>query len=81
MSSVYRAQSHPATSQNRRFAHSPIDALIDLKVRCRLRCPIPISTQAQGRSSQSYFDRAYLGLTQLLKTLGARVCTRNPWIH
>ncbi len=28
-----------------------------------------------------YFDRAYLGLTQLLKTLGARVCTTNPWIH
>ncbi|MES2583747.1 MAG: AarF/ABC1/UbiB kinase family protein [Pseudomonadota bacterium] len=28
-----------------------------------------------------YFDRAYLGLTQLLKALGARVCTTNPWIH
>jgi predicted unusual protein kinase regulating ubiquinone biosynthesis (AarF/ABC1/UbiB family) len=28
-----------------------------------------------------YFDRAYLGLTQMLKTLGARVCTTNPWIH
>ena len=28
-----------------------------------------------------YFDRAYLGLTQLLKTLGARIRTRNPWIH
>lgn len=28
-----------------------------------------------------YFDRAYLGLTQLLKSLGARVCTTNPWIH
>jgi predicted unusual protein kinase regulating ubiquinone biosynthesis (AarF/ABC1/UbiB family) len=28
-----------------------------------------------------YFDRAYLGLTQLLKTLGARVRTANPWIH
>lgn len=28
-----------------------------------------------------YFDRAYLGLTQLLKTLGARVRTSNPWIH
>ena len=28
-----------------------------------------------------YFDRAYLGLTQLLKTLGAHVRTRNPWIH
>ena len=27
-----------------------------------------------------YFDRAYLGLTQLLKTLGARVRTTNPWI-
>jgi ABC1 atypical kinase-like domain len=28
-----------------------------------------------------YFDRAYLGLTQLLKTLGARVRTSNPWIQ
>ncbi len=28
-----------------------------------------------------YFDRAYLGLTQLLKALGARVRTGNPWIH
>lgn len=28
-----------------------------------------------------YFDRAYLGLTQLLKTMGARVRTTNPWIH
>ena len=28
-----------------------------------------------------YFDRAYLGLTQLLKTLGARVRTSNPWIY
>ncbi|QTN27834.1 AarF/ABC1/UbiB kinase family protein [Rhodoferax sp. AJA081-3] len=28
-----------------------------------------------------YFDRAYLGLTQLLKALGARVRTTNPWIH
>lgn len=28
-----------------------------------------------------YFDRAYLGLTQLLKALGARVRTTNAWIH
>nr|WP_295786233.1 AarF/ABC1/UbiB kinase family protein [Rhodoferax sp.] len=28
-----------------------------------------------------YFDRAYLGLTQLLKTLGARVRTSNHWIR
>ena len=28
-----------------------------------------------------YFDRAHLGLTQLLRTLGARVRTTNPWIH
>ena len=28
-----------------------------------------------------YFDRAYLGLMQLLRTLGARVRTTNPWIH
>ncbi|OGB33156.1 MAG: ABC transporter [Burkholderiales bacterium RIFCSPLOWO2_12_FULL_61_40] len=29
----------------------------------------------------AYFDRAYLGLIQLLKSLGARVCTTNPWVH
>ena len=28
-----------------------------------------------------YFDRAYLGLTQMLRTLGARVRTTNPWIY
>lgn len=28
-----------------------------------------------------YFDRAHLGLTQLLRTLGARVRTTNPWIQ
>jgi predicted unusual protein kinase regulating ubiquinone biosynthesis (AarF/ABC1/UbiB family) len=27
-----------------------------------------------------HFDRAYLGLTQMLRSLGARVRTRNPWI-
>ena len=27
-----------------------------------------------------YFDRAYLGLTQMLRAMGARVCTRNAWI-
>jgi predicted unusual protein kinase regulating ubiquinone biosynthesis (AarF/ABC1/UbiB family) len=27
-----------------------------------------------------YFDRAYLGLIQMLRSLGARVRTRNPWI-
>jgi predicted unusual protein kinase regulating ubiquinone biosynthesis (AarF/ABC1/UbiB family) len=28
-----------------------------------------------------YFDRAYLGLTQLLRSLGAQVRTANPWIQ
>lgn len=28
-----------------------------------------------------YFDRAHLGLMQLLRTLGARVRTANPWIQ
>ena len=31
-----------AASQNRRFDLSPIDALIDIKVRCRLRRQIPV---------------------------------------
>ncbi len=28
-----------------------------------------------------YFDRAHLGLVQLLRALGARVRTTNPWIQ
>jgi predicted unusual protein kinase regulating ubiquinone biosynthesis (AarF/ABC1/UbiB family) len=28
-----------------------------------------------------YFDRAFLGINQLLKTLGAEVATLTPWIH
>jgi hypothetical protein len=36
------AQVHPAAGVNRRFGLSPVDALIDLKVRCRLRCQIPV---------------------------------------
>ena len=35
-------QHYPAASLNRRFAQSPNDALIDLKVRCRLRRQIPV---------------------------------------
>ena len=42
MRGSYWAQSRPAASQNRRFARSPIDALIDLIVRCRLCRQIPI---------------------------------------
>ena len=42
MRGVYRAQSHPAASQKRRFRQSPIDALIDIKVGGRLFCKIPI---------------------------------------
>jgi len=53
--------------------------------------PYPVADTGQRRQAvqflQSvppdlpYFDRAYLGLTQLLKTLAARVRTSNPWIH
>lgn len=28
-----------------------------------------------------YFDRSYIGLVQILKTMGAQVCTANPWIN
>jgi hypothetical protein len=38
----YRAQRHPLENLNRRFAQSPIDALIDIKVGCGLRQQIPI---------------------------------------
>jgi hypothetical protein len=33
---------YPAATQTRRLARSPTDALINLIVRCRLRCQIPI---------------------------------------
>lgn len=42
MCGVYRAQNHPATIQNRRFAQSPTDALINLKIGCRLCRPIAV---------------------------------------
>ena len=35
-------QAFPAAGLNRRFAHSPVNALIDLEVRCRLRRQIPV---------------------------------------
>ena len=37
-----QAQGQPAARMNRRFTLSPIDALIDLVVRCGLRCQIPV---------------------------------------
>ena len=37
-----RAQLLPAERLKRRFAQSPIDALIDLQVECRLRRQIPV---------------------------------------
>ena len=42
MHRVCQAQGQPAARLNRRFALSPIDALIDLVVRCGLRCQIPV---------------------------------------
>ena len=42
MRGMYGAQRQPAAIQIRRFAQSPTDALIDLKVRCRLRRQIPV---------------------------------------
>ena len=38
---------YPAARLNRRFAHSPIDALIDIKVGCGLRRQIPIRLDLQ----------------------------------
>ena len=35
-------QTYSAAYLNRRFVQSPIDTLIDIKVRCGLRCHIPI---------------------------------------
>ena len=42
MRRVCQAQAYPAAFQNRRFNHSPVDALIDLVVGCRLRRQIPV---------------------------------------
>ena len=42
MLGVDGAHSQCAASQNRRLNHSPVHALIDLKVRCRLHRQIPI---------------------------------------
>lgn len=39
---VRRAQAYPTASQSRRLNPSPIDALIDLVVGCRLRRQVPI---------------------------------------
>ena len=49
----------------------------------------PVTTAAQRRTlkrlliglppEMPYFERAFLGLNQLLKTLGAEVATRPPW--
>ena len=42
MRRVCRAHRYPPASLSHRFARSPVDALVDLKVRCRLRCQIPV---------------------------------------
>ena len=42
MAGMCSAQVHPAAGVNRRFGLSPVDTLIDLKVGCRLSCPIPV---------------------------------------
>ena len=39
---MHRAPNPPATIQNRRLCLSPMDALIDHVVRCRLLCQIPV---------------------------------------
>ncbi len=42
---------------------------------------IAMSYLRQMAPELPFFDRAYLGLLQLLRQLGARVRTGNPWIH
>ena len=51
MRGVYGAQSHPTAIQNRRFAQSPTDALIDLIVRCGLRRQIPVRLDLHNHSN------------------------------
>lgn len=48
---VRRAQAYPAASQNRRFNHSPTDALIDVKVGCRLGRQIPHGASEAGNGN------------------------------
>lgn len=42
MHRLRKTQVYSAARLNHRFHLSPIDALIDLVVGCRLRCPIPV---------------------------------------
>ena len=46
-----RAQLLPRSDGYRRFTGSPIDALIDLKVRCRLRRQVPVCGSVCAPSS------------------------------
>ena len=58
---VWRAQSHPAAIQNRHVSPSPTDALIDLKVGCRLGRPIPVVCPVRlGRNTLTHMRIAVL---------------------
>jgi predicted unusual protein kinase regulating ubiquinone biosynthesis (AarF/ABC1/UbiB family) len=55
------------------------------------RSPLPLTERAHAHTigrlmsgmheDLPYFDRAYVGVTQLLKKIGARVVTENRWIN
>ncbi len=55
-----RAQVPPAERLNRRFAQSPIDALIDIQVGCRLRRQIPVRLDPNTRADLPGLRRSLL---------------------
>ncbi len=83
----FRDQLQPALAARQAWQRQPFtQAVFDFAE----HLPYPVNSADQQRQALRYlqavpadlpyFDRAYLGLTQLLKTLGARVRTSNPWI-
>ena len=61
---MYLAQSHPAANQNRRLNQSSIDALIDLVIRSRLRCQIPVRLNNKFSPASALSDRRLTGVKE-----------------
>ncbi len=70
MRGVYRTQSHPAASQNRRLCLSPTDALIDLVFGGQLCRQIPV------RFDRNTLNR--LSITVIPQKLIATIVSDNP---
>ena len=86
-SAEFREQLMPALAATQAWQTAPFGAAdYDFGLLPDLPRPEPALQQQAVRYLHSlapelpFFDRAYLGLLQMLKALGARVSTRNPWI-